>query len=153
MKNGVLAFLLFAAAATMPADAGPRSDVLAKCLLRSASEDDQIQLMRWMFSVLSLHPDIRDLAAVSDEARDEITATAAALFQRLMTVDCRTEVVESLRYEGLLAFQNSFKTLGEMAARGLLSAPDVGKAMSGLGEKFDKEKLAELMKEASTPPQ
>lgn len=152
MKIQAFAFLLGAAAATIgPAAAGPYSDDLAKCLVRSASPSDQNQFMRWMFSTLSVHPEIRDLAEIPAETRDAIQTSAGALFERLMTVDCRTEVVAALKFEGVLAFQQSFKVLGEIAARGLFSAPEVAEAMSGLELKVDQEKMKQLGQEAGTP--
>src|SRR5580692_5230588 len=90
---------LLSMASVAPALAGPYADDLSKCLVKSSSADDQLTLMKWIFAALSAHPAVKPLANISDSQRTEFNAKAGALFERLVTKDCRTESVAALKYE------------------------------------------------------
>lgn len=134
------------------ASAGVYADDMARCLIKSSSADDQIVLVRWMFSTMTLHPAVGDLANISDQQRQEMSNKAAALFERLITVDCHAESVAALKYEGVAAFGSSFNTLGQIAARGLMTDPHVTQALSGLGAVVNGDRLRALMAEAGMQP-
>ena len=132
--------------------AGIYSDDLARCLVKSSSPDDQIVLVRWMFSTLSLHPAVGDLVTISDARRQEITAKTGALFERLIVVDCHAESVAALKYEGAASFESSFNTLGQIAARGLMTDPHVTQGLGGLNAAINGEKMQALIAEAGLKP-
>jgi hypothetical protein len=44
--------------------AGRFADDMAKCLVKSTSEGDKAELMRWMFSSMSLHPDLASMSKI-----------------------------------------------------------------------------------------
>ncbi len=75
------------------------------------------------------------------------------LYERLLTVDCHTETVAALKYEGTSGMEQSFSVLGQVAFRGLLSDPAVTKVMSGLTEFVDTKKIEALGSEAGIAPQ
>ena len=154
MNSGLCgALALLAAAATMagPAVAGPYADDLGKCLVRSATPADQTQLMRWMFTSLALHPDIKTLADIDEATRADVEEKAAALFGRLIFTDCRADVVAALKYEGFTAYEQSFSLLGQIAARGLFTSPEVSAGLARLGTESNKEQFKALAKEAGLP--
>ncbi|HKD22854.1 MAG TPA: hypothetical protein VKB71_12645 [Rhizomicrobium sp.] len=152
---GRLAKILFLGAAmamtAQAANAGTYGDDLSKCIVKAASDDDKIAFMQWMFYAISLHPSVQPYAKIDDKEGAEFNRKAGALVQRLLTVDCRTEAVAALKYEGTSAFESSFKVFGEIAMRGLMSDPKVAKGLAALGDSVDDSKFAELSKEAGVP--
>lgn len=131
-----------------PARAGVYTDDLAKCLVKSTSADDKKSLIFWVFSGMALHPDVRAYANISDARRSQGDKQVATLLQRVLTQDCRTETVASLKYEGAQAIESAFSVLGQVAMRGLMTDPDVAKGMASVGANLDEAKLEDLMKEA-----
>lgn len=127
--------------AAAPAHAGVYGDELTKCLVRSTAQEDRTQLAQWMFAVMSLHPEVSRNANFTDAQRLEINKNAAALFERLLTRACVAEAREAINYEGAAAFQSSFQTLGQVAARELLSNPRVNAGVAELSRYLDNKKL------------
>jgi hypothetical protein len=140
---------LFACMAPPQAQAGVYTDDFSKCLVSSASSDDQKKLMTWVFLALTAHPAIREeLPGVTEARRSASTKTAAELMQRLMVVDCRKQMVAALKYEGSGAVEAAFRVLGEVATRGLMSDPTVGKSLSELQNYVDTKPFEDIGREA-----
>lgn len=127
------------------ATAGPFADDMAKCLVKATSEADRADLMRWMFSSMSLHPDLASMSKVSAQTRDEVNAKAAKLYSRLLFESCKAETQEAVRNEGPQTIQYAFQILGQVAARGLFTEPHVTDAMQALEKGIDQDKLKELV--------
>ena len=151
MRGGLLAVGLAAGLAT-PAGAGIYADDLSKCLVRSMTPGDQQAFVQWVFSAMALHPQVAPYSNISAEQRKAFNTQAAALMQRLLTVDCRKESVDALKYEGVSALEPAFSVAGEVAMRGLMSDPAVAKGLEGFGAGFDEAKLRELYAEAGVKP-
>jgi len=125
------------------------TDDLSKCLVKSTNTNDRVVLVQWMFATLTLHPAVQSFVSVPDAKRDSATKTAASLFARLLTADCRKETVNALKYEGAAAIGASFQVLGQVASRDLMTDPHVATGMKQLGNDLDgDQKLKELLKEA-----
>jgi hypothetical protein len=150
MDRGFLgtALVLIAGLYSSVASAGIYTDDLSKCLVKSANPDDQILLVQWMFSAFSLHPAVEPLVTLSPQQRDLLNRKSAELLQRLLLEDCRNETVAALKYEGPGAMEAGFKTLGEVAGRGLMTDPRVAQALQGLASYLDRDKLNELARAA-----
>ena len=144
-STGVAALIVLASALTGPAQAGLYSDALSRCLVSSTTDKDKTELVRWVFGVAALHPDVASISAVSADHRTEMSRTAAGLFQRLLTETCRSQTVEAIKYEGPAAIQLSFQVLGQVAMTALMSHPAVGQGFRQMGEFLDKKKLEELV--------
>ena len=145
-------FLVATALYSPSASAGVYTDELSKCLVRSSTTDDQIALVRWMFSAMAMHPAVTPLASINAEQRQMLDKQAAEMMQRLILQDCRKESVEAMKYEGGGAMEAGFNVLGQVAARGLMSHPQVSQQLQGLENFVDKEKFLELGREAGLPP-
>lgn len=133
------------------ANAGVYADDLSKCLVKSASTDDQLLMVQWIFSGFSLHPAVQPLVSITPAQRASFDQGIAALFQRLLVNDCRSETIDALKYEGPSSMEVGFKTLGEVAGRSLTTDPRVSQAMQGFLAYVDKDKMGELMKAAGIP--
>lgn len=135
------------------AGAGVYSDDMGKCLVKSSSAEDQVILVKWVFAAMSEHPAVKPMTKLTADEREGYNRQAAALMQRLMTIDCRKETVAALKYEGFSAIETAFSLLGEVAMRGLMTDPQVQKGMEGLGKAMDEKAFKELTNEAAGVPE
>jgi hypothetical protein len=62
---------------TTAAQAGPYTDDLSRCLIKSTSPDDQVVFMQWMFSAMSLHPAVSGLTSITADQRMAFSKKAA----------------------------------------------------------------------------
>jgi hypothetical protein len=156
MSRRILALAVAAALAghALPAAAQGQvwSQELAKCLVKSSSPDDNIVLIKWIFAAVSLHPAVQPLVALTPEQRDDLNKGAAAVFHRLVVVDCRQQTSDAIRYEGQGAFERSFNVLGGAAMRNLMGDPNVAQGLASFGRLFaDDEDMKALFKAAIAP--
>jgi hypothetical protein len=133
------------------AEAGVYGDDLSKCLVRSATPSDQTSFVVWAFSALSAHPAVRQYSNFTDAKRDELNVVVGKLFERLLTVDCHSEAVAALKYEGAGGMTQSFSVLGQVAFRGLSSDPAVTAQFAGITKGVDEKRMAALAAEAGLP--
>lgn len=134
------------------ASAGPYSDDLAKCWVQHSSTDDKILFTRWMFAELSLNPALQSMTSITDDQRDALSRAASNYYQRLMFTDCRQQLVDALKYEGPTAIIFASKTLGGVATREMMNNPKTMAGLASLNTNFDKQKMANLLKEAGLTP-
>jgi hypothetical protein len=141
------AALLAAAALLAPwaAAAGPYSDDLSKCLVRSTGEDEKRTLVKWIFAAVALHPEVAEISSVTPAQRAEMTRNTAKIFEKLLVDSCRAEVQQAVQYEGPQTIGASFQVLGQVAARELFANPNVSASMADLGKYIDQKRLAEAM--------
>jgi len=124
--------------------AGPYSDELAKCLVKSTSEDDRTKLVQWIFAAFSHHPDVKKLSNITDKQAANYNKVTAELFTTLMTDRCKKETKVAVKYEGNATIEQSFSVLGSVAARGLMSHPNVTKFTADLEKYIDTKKYEEI---------
>jgi hypothetical protein len=145
MKRSIVgAALLPLLCAPKLAAAGPFADDMAKCLVNSTSPEDRTQLVKWIFSVIALHPDLAAMSSISPKQRGEISKNAGALFQRLLLVSCRSQTQQALKNEGTQTIQYAFQVLGQVATRGLFTDSHVMEGTKDLAKYVDEEKLKSL---------
>jgi hypothetical protein len=125
--------------------AGPFADDMAKCLVKSTSDVDRTDLVRWMYSSMSLHPDLASMSKISAEVRKEIDVKVGKLYTRLLFESCKSETTQAVQNEGPETVQYAFQILGQVAARGLFTDPHVTQAMQALEKNIDQSKLKELV--------
>jgi hypothetical protein len=130
------------------AHAGIYSDELARCVVKASSPTDQVVLVTWIFSAMSIHPAVQPYSKVTQAQRDEFDKKAGALFERLITQDCRQQSIDAIKYEGEAAMEASFSVLGQVAMRNMMSDPAVQAGLGGMAKNFDQSKFEALAKEA-----
>jgi len=91
MKHILGGLLALACVATPWSAAGAREAPgdLQSCVVAATGADDQRTLVQWMFSAIALHPDLEDMAQVSDARRDQANGAMGELMVRLLTVEER----------------------------------------------------------------
>lgn len=151
-RNRIAASVLGAALLLgAPAWAGTFADDLGRCMGKAANPQDHVTLVHWMFAALSQHPAAAALATVNMEQRLTINKEMAALYERLLYVDCRKEAVAALKNEGSPALGAGFAALTQVAMRDLLGDYHVPQALQALVQSLDKGKQTALYGEAGVP--
>ncbi|MFD2167601.1 hypothetical protein ACFSJY_15225 [Thalassotalea euphylliae] len=125
--------------------AGVYTDQLSMCLVNSTSVEDRNQLVRWMFAAASNHPAVSSIANVTPEALDQANQKMGELMMRLLTVSCKKEASEALKYEGAQTMEASFEVLGNVAGREMFSSPLVAESLAGLDKYIDSEAIQALV--------
>jgi len=145
MRVFALFAMLLACSLAAPAHAGPKSEALGQCLVKSSTTQDQLVLVRWMFSAMVQHPELKELSRLDDAQREKIDADVAASIQRLITRDCRPQARAVIQEEGMIAFQSAFEVFGRVAAQSIFGHPAVNAAMGGLDKHFDSKEMAKAL--------
>ena len=145
MNIGALgSMLLVSLVLSVSSHAGPFTDELSKCLVRSTSDHEKVQLARWVFAAMSSHPQVADLSDVDKREASAISKTAANIFVDLLAVKCRDPARQALQYEGEQTIEASFEVLGEVAMQALMSDPSVSTFIEEMAGLSEEEKRAEL---------
>lgn len=145
LRNSILALLL---AAPGLAAAGPFADDMAKCMVTSATPADRSALVKWIFGLMTLHPDLASMSNITQQQRDDINKSAAAIFQKLLTVSCRAQTQQAVLNEGPQALQYAFQILGGTATQGMLSTPQVADGAKDFVKYIDMNQLKLLLSPA-----
>jgi hypothetical protein len=144
-KLPLFSFAVIFLVGTSPATAGVYSDDLSRCLVSSTTAKDKIDLVRWLVSTMSLHPDVSKVISVNAQQRTEIDKSVALILQRLLTEKCRNQTLIALKNEGQAAIATSFEVLGKVAAEELFANPSVLKGFENLGKYIDEKKINEVL--------
>ena len=131
-----------------PAWAGVYADDLSRCLVGKSTDADKIVLMKWFFSALSGAPAAKGMVSITPQQQEAADRNVADLFIRMLTVTCRSETVNAMKYEGESALTSAFGVFGEAAVRSLTSDPTVAADLGRFSQYMDKSKLEALGKEA-----
>lgn len=131
---GAAGALVAAALVALPASAQAQvqNEALSRCLVASTTEADRIAFVRWMFMAMSKHPEVADLATVTEQQRADATRTTALLLQRLVITDCRQQALDAFRVSGLDGISTAFEVVGEVAVGGLITHPAVNAQFESL---------------------
>lgn len=152
MKRSVIAGLLaLVVCVSFPVTsfAGVYTDDLTKCLVQSTTDQDRVEMMKWIFFALAAHPSVSKYAAVSDADRENASKQVGHLFTKLLTDSCRKQAEDAVAYEGPGAIRASFQVLGRVASLSLFKSQAVITAMKSITPYLDKKKLEALGKETS----
>lgn len=141
-----LPFVLSAACLMAPqARAGAAGEALSQCLTDSTTPDDRRALVRWIFSAIAVHPDLKEFTTIDAAKREQIESESVAVFERLIIKDCTAQTRSALMQEGTEGFQAAFKTLGELAMGGVVEDTQVQASMAQLGERIDKQRVLQAL--------
>lgn len=131
--------------------AGPYGDDLAKCLVKSTTAEDKTMLVQWMFATMALHPDVKAMAAVSNDQRDKVNLGTAKMFETLLTKTCVAEAKQAIQYEGGSTIETSFSVLGQVAARELFSHPAVAAGNAEFAKHIDADAIKKSLETPKAP--
>ena len=141
-KNIGFIFVLFLGLSGV-AQAGPFTDEMSKCLVNKTTEAEKTLFVRWMYAGMSEHP-VHSLSQITMVTKENISKDAAQLVESLLSVRCKLETQQSMKFEGTAAFTQSFELLGRAAMQELLSDPNVQGYFSGLDKYLDSDEMKKI---------
>jgi hypothetical protein len=121
--------------------AAAAQQALSLCLVQNTSERDKQALVKWIFAVVSRHPDVRPMVNVSAKEDEVIGRAASAVLESLLADKCTSEVRKAVERSGTDAIKQSFEYLGKTAMESLLEHPDVNAAAADLGKYSDTARI------------
>lgn len=127
------------------AHAGPYADDMAKCFVKSSTGPDKVAVGKWLVGGLTVHPEIRFMATLSEAQREEIDRATGALFQRLLFESCHAETQQAIKYEGPAVLQYAFQVLGQASMGELTTDASVKRATTGFTKYMDEQKVKNLI--------
>ncbi len=136
-----LLFVFVAALSINTAFAGQYSDALGTCLAKSTTAKDRTELARWVFSVLSVHPELADLSAVTQAKREQINQNTGKLVTRVIADSCTKEFKEASINEGPDGVNAALQSLAKLSLQELMSNPKVEGELTGVVAHLDLLKL------------
>jgi hypothetical protein len=126
--------------------ANPPSDALGSCMANSLASNERKELAKWIFFIMSSHPDIQQYSQVTVEARRSTDEYAAKLITRLLTENCATQAKTAVKADGQKALGKAFETVGGVAMQELMSNKEVTTSMLGYTKFLDFNKLSTVIK-------
>ncbi|MFM5924613.1 MAG: hypothetical protein ACKOPG_10570 [Novosphingobium sp.] len=105
------------------------ADALGKCMVAKSTGEDRLVVVRWTLTSIASSPQAADVVSVRPGKKDESDRKIAALFTRLMTVDCRAETTALMATRDSSAFGRASGPLGRVAIQELLTDPTAAAAM------------------------
>ena len=129
-------------------EAGPFTDKLETCLLRSTSLDDKRKLVNWVFRMAAQHPEIKnEIGDVYTPAQlTKADVNMAEIVSKLTLKSCRSETREAFLYEEE-CFGVAFESLGAHAMSEIMTNESVEEASQAWFQYFDEKKLGQLLLE------
>lgn len=134
------------------AEAGIYGDELTKCIVKSTSPSDQETLVAWIYAAMSAYPTFKASSKLSSDQGDQATKNTADIFTRLITLDCRQQSIDTLKYEGDGALAPAFKLVGEIAMRRLMTDPSVAAFISSISTYVDPNDFEAIRIDAGLAP-
>ena len=128
-----------------PAKADAETEALATCIADSTTGKDRKDLIRWVFAMISTHPEIKSIANIKDEERDSMDRTTAALFERLLTENCKSQTIAATKSGGQAAIKSAFSTFGGVAMQELTANSAVNAAFQKFTVYLNKEKFDAIL--------
>jgi hypothetical protein len=144
-------FGLLILACAAPADAGVFTDDLSRCVVQKTTDADRTLLVKWMFAAVTKNPALSGMASLSQADCDKLNAGAAALYDRIILTECRSQTIAALKNEGVESLGQAGQVLGGAAARQLMGSPEVSAEIEKMGSGIEKERWKALAAEAGLP--
>jgi hypothetical protein len=150
--NGFVRAALLAAGllAAAFAEAGPYSDDLAKCMVRTSSPADRAEFVKFLFSAIAQHPDVSSMANIPPKQMEATMKATGELIQRLLLQSCRSEAQLAIHYESMQSVFYAFQFYGQAMAAELWGNPIVAGKMKDLNKYLDVEKFKAFAAESAS---
>jgi hypothetical protein len=131
--------------------AGTYSDKLARCLVNAATEQDNVAMVQWIYSVLGMHKDLKGLSQVSDSQRQAYAKKVQEYMLRAYTVTCNSELQDASLFEGHTGVSHAGEVLGESVMSKVFLDQNVINAIKDIG-KIDPNAIVNAPRLQPQPP-
>ncbi len=136
--------ILFLSIPSSNVNAGPFSEALGKCLVRSATPIDKVNMVKWIFFAMGEHPSLKSTSKVSEWEKTKNDKAMADLWTRLLTSACRKQTREGIKYEPRIALFSASKMLGRAAMHEIMTNTKVTKRIKSFSRFVDKDAMRRL---------
>ena len=143
------ALLMAGLLAAGPSGAGPYSDDLAKCMVRSSTPADRAEFVKFLFSAMAQHPDVASMANISPQQMKATLKGTGELIQRLLLQSCRSEAQQAIHHEGMQSIFFGFQFYGQAMAAELMGNPIVAAKLKDLNDYLDADKFKAFAAESA----
>lgn len=130
---------------TSQARAEDPGEALGTCISSSTTGKDRVEVAKWIFEIMTLHPQIHVMASITPEQRLAGNQTMAKLVTRLLTTDCLKETKDIRKANGD-GLEQAFTVLGKMAINELMSHPSVVAANTEFAKYLDTNAIQGALK-------
>ena len=118
---------------------------LAQCVQLSTSGKDRILTARWLMGALGSAPQLQDIVHIDQQLRQQSDVAMAALFTRLLTVDCLAEAKPIFKRDARGAgIREAFEVLGQIAVQELMGGDPNGGTMGSFANYLNEADFAAL---------
>jgi hypothetical protein len=114
-----------------PAQESAYARALGECMTNKSTGDDRATFAQWFAVVINSSSKVRGVATVAPGKKDELDRKVAALFTRLMTIDCRDEAKPLWRARSQAGFRTAGEVLGRLAIQEVMSGEDADRMFGG----------------------
>jgi hypothetical protein len=132
--------------------AGPYSEALSACLVKSTTAQERTAFVRFVFAAIARHPQVADMSSVSPAEGDRLGKEIAELFWVLLSDRCRTQARDAMQHEGEGAVSSSFGALGKVAMHDLMGDPAVDAYLGQMASHVDTNQLKALFAPEAVAP-
>jgi len=111
---------------------------LAQCVQLSTNGKDRILTARWLLAVMASAPQLHDVVQVDPQLKQQTDMGMAALFTRLLTVDCLGEAKVVFQGGDTNAdMRQAFELLGQIAMKELFGDNSTNEGLTAFAKYLD----------------
>ena len=125
----ITAFGSSVASAQQTPASNPASLQLGQCLVGKSGGEDWTLIKQWMAASIAMGSTMKDIVTVDPAAKRETDRRMAAMFERLMMQDCRSQMTALVKARDASGIQAASGMLGQMAIREMLRDPQTMQAL------------------------
>lgn len=119
----------------------PGTTGLTRCMIEKASEADRAVVDRWVIAGLASAPSVASVIKVDPAAKDAADHDFAALFTRLITVDCADAAKTARKAGDDDGVRIAVMALSRVAVRDLTTDPTAHTALDKFEQYLDKDRF------------
>ena len=126
-------------------NAAEHAQALSQCLVSNTTEADKTVMTRWVFSSLSNHPSLNNMASISDAAKIGSDQDMARLVEKFMYQTCSEQLKNAVKNEGPAAIEQSIRSYVEVTGREILKHPSISGSVTGVAKQLDYKRMFETL--------
>jgi hypothetical protein len=128
------------------AEVNAQAEALGQCFVRKSTGEDRIAVAKWMLAALASGPQMEGIFKVDPARKVEFDQHMAAVFTRLMAVDCANEARPVIKTNSKAGFEAAGGALGGIAVQELLTNPAATRALEEYTKYIKESDFANVVK-------
>jgi hypothetical protein len=129
-----------------------RMTELSECIVGNSTGNDRVLVARWVGVSLASAPQLVGVVTVDQAEREQVDRQMAALFTRLITVDCLAQSRSLLADGQADALGSAFRQLGFVAIQELTANPGASAAMESFAGYLEEDAFSALQQASDPAP-